>query len=147
MTALLSAPFKELIGGRRIERIDYSRLGCVTGHHSDNAIYLVTQSIMSNRLYSKRGIALDLQQLQTFQMVAATGSFTRAAAALGYSQSNVTHQIKNLENRLGAALFDRQRFSRGAVLTQAGRRVLGYSQRILDLAHGLLSKDSIETSP
>src|SRR5215471_13855748 len=144
MTALLSAPFKELIGGRRIERISYSRLGCVTGHHSDNAIYLVTQSIMSNRLHSKKGIALDLQQLQTFQMVAATGSFTRAAAALGYSQSNVTHQIKVLEQRLGITLFDRQRFSKSTVLTNAGQRVLEYSQRILDLAHRLLSKEGLE---
>ena len=101
---------------------------------------------MSNRLYSKRGIALDLQQLQTFQMVAVTGSFTRAAAALGYSQSSVTHQIKILEQRLGMSLFDRQRFSRRAVLTAAGRRALQYSQRILDLVHGLLSKEGAESS-
>lgn len=101
---------------------------------------------MSNRPYSKRCIALDLQQLQTFQMVAVTGSFTRAAAALGYSQSSVTHQIKTLEKRLGTALFHRQRFSKYAVLTQAGRRVLEYSQRILDLAYGLLSKDSVNSS-
>lgn len=77
-------------------------------------------------------------------MIAATGSFTRAANALGYSQANVTHQIKVLERRLGATLFDRQRFSRQAVLTERGRRVLEYSRRILDLAHELLSKDSAE---
>ena len=98
---------------------------------------------MSNRLYCKRGIALDLQQLQTFQMVA-TGSFTRAAAALGYSQSNITHQVKVLEQRLGMKLLDRQRFSKRTVLTNAGQRVLEYSQRILDLAHRLLSKEGLE---
>jgi len=100
---------------------------------------------MSN-LDRKRGIALDLQQLQTFQMVAITGSFTRAGAALGYSQTNVTYQIKTLENRLGIALFQRERFSRGAVLTEAGRRVLEYSRRILDLTHKLLSKEGIDSS-
>jgi DNA-binding transcriptional LysR family regulator len=99
---------------------------------------------MSN-LYPKRGIALGLQQLQTFQMVASTGSFTRAGVALGYSQSNVTHQIKTLETRLGLELFDRQRFSR-AVLTDAGRRVLEYAERILDLAHKLLSKEGVEST-
>jgi len=99
---------------------------------------------MSNRLYCKRGVALDLQQLQTFQMIAVTGSFTRAAAALGYSQSNITHQVKVLEQRLGMKLLDRQRFSKRTVLTNAGRRVLKYSQRILDLAHRLLSKEGLE---
>jgi DNA-binding transcriptional LysR family regulator len=101
---------------------------------------------MSNRTQHNRSIALDLQQLQTFQMVAITGNFTRAAAALGYSQSNVTHQIKTLERKLGLALLDRRRFSRGAVLTEAGRRVLGHAERILDLAHRLLSKEGIETN-
>ncbi len=99
---------------------------------------------MSNRIHHERVITLDLQQLQTFQMVAATGNFTRAAAALGYSQSGVTYQVKTLETKLGFALFDRHRFSRHAVLTEAGHRVLQYAERILDLAHGLLSKDGIE---
>ncbi len=99
---------------------------------------------MSN-LYPKRGIALGLQQLQTFQMVASTGSFTRAGVALGYSQSNVTHQIKTLETRLGLELFARERFSRGAVLTEAGCRVLEYAERILDLAHKLLSNEGLES--
>jgi DNA-binding transcriptional LysR family regulator len=102
---------------------------------------------MSNqRLEQKRGIALDLQQLQTFQMVAVTGSFTRAAAALGYSQSNVTYQIKVLEEKLGMTLFDRERFAKRADLTEAGQRVLEYSKRILDLAHGLLAKESSQRS-
>ena len=98
-------------------------------------------------LYRTRGIALDLQQLQTFQMIAITGSFTRAGAALGYSQSNVTYQIKTLESRLELELFDRERFSKRAVLTDAGRSVLGYSKRILELTHKLLSKEGIDSKP
>ncbi len=99
---------------------------------------------MPNYLDKKRGISLDLQQLQTFQMIAATGSFTRAAQALGYSQSNVTYQIKTLEETLGEELFDRKRFSRRVILTQAGARVLQYSRNMLELAHRLLSKESID---
>jgi DNA-binding transcriptional LysR family regulator len=102
--------------------------------------------MVPDSLHRKRGIALDLQQLQTLQMIAVTGSFTRAAAALGYSQPNVTHQIKVLEKRLGVPLFDRRRFSRHAVLTQAGRRALKYSQRILSLANALLSKNRAKSS-
>jgi DNA-binding transcriptional LysR family regulator len=103
---------------------------------------------MSNRTDRKRGISVNLQQLQTFQVVAATGSFTRAAAELGYSQSNVTHQVKTLEDKLGFALLNRYRFSRRVVLTEAGRRALDYSERILALAQGMLSKESLskETS-
>lgn len=99
---------------------------------------------MSNHPRTKRGVALDLQPLQTFQMVAATRSFTRAAAALGYSQSNVTHQVKMLEQRLGIALLKRHRFSKCVVLTPAGLKVLSYSRRILELVHKLLSKEGIE---
>lgn len=95
---------------------------------------------MSERTHTKKGLALDLQQLQTFQTIVATGSFTRAAQALGYSQSNVTHQIQMLENRLGLALFERQRFSKHVVITRAGKRVLQYAERMLDLAHKLLSE-------
>ncbi len=100
---------------------------------------------MSNWLNLNRGIRLDLQQLETFQKVVVTGSFTRAAAALGYSQSNVSHQIKTLEARLGLSLFNRTRFSKRPVLTEAGRHVLLYSDRILELAQRLLSKEGMES--
>lgn len=75
-------------------------------------------------------------------MVALTGSFTRAAAVLGYTQSNITYQIKTLEKMLGKSLFERQRFSRTVVITESGRQVLHYSKLILELADELLSKES-----
>ncbi len=77
---------------------------------------------------------LDLQKLATFQMVATTGNFTRAAVQLGYSQSSVTIQVKLLERQLGVRLFQRQRFSRDIVLTEAGRCTLSYARRLLALA-------------
>ena len=77
---------------------------------------------------------LDLRRLRTFCVVAATHNFTRAAAELGYSQSNVTTQIKLLEQELGATLLERRRFSKNVVLTEFGRRSLDYVRRLLTIA-------------
>jgi DNA-binding transcriptional LysR family regulator len=77
---------------------------------------------------------LDLLHLRTFVVVATTQSFNKAAAELGYSQSSVTHHIKMLEEELGARLFDRFRFSRGAVLTDVGKRVFEDAKKMLQLA-------------
>ena len=65
---------------------------------------------------------MDFTQLKTFRLVAATGSFTEAAAALHYVQSSVTAHIQALEGDLGVQLF--QRLSRRVVLTPAGARLL-----------------------
>lgn len=75
-----------------------------------------------------------LERLATFRVVAATGHFTSAAAQLGYSQATVTVHIKGLESQLGVILFERCRFSRNIVLTDAGRRALEYAVRLLTLA-------------
>jgi DNA-binding transcriptional LysR family regulator len=75
---------------------------------------------------------LDLLKLKTFQVVAATKNFTRAAAELGYSQSSVTGHIQALERELGTSLFDRD--SKTVMLTEAGRRTLVYANRLLALA-------------
>lgn len=74
---------------------------------------------------------MEHRQLKTFGAVARALSFTRAAEGLGYVQSNVTAQVKALEAELGAPLFDR--LGRRVVLTDAGRTLLGYAGRILDL--------------
>ena len=58
-------------------------------------------------------------------------SFTRAAGQLGYVQSSVTVQVQSLEKELGVPLFDR--VGRRVSLTDAGRRLLGYAERMLDL--------------
>ena len=75
---------------------------------------------------------MDLRQLATFRMVATTLSFTKAAVALNYVQSSVTAQIQALEEELGVTLFDR--LGKRVVLTEPGRRLLGYAERLLDLA-------------
>jgi DNA-binding transcriptional LysR family regulator len=77
---------------------------------------------------------LDLQHLKTFMVVVATKNFSRAAIELGCSQASVTHRIKALERELGARLFDRFRFARTIVLTDAGGRIYEYGSRLLALA-------------
>lgn len=77
---------------------------------------------------------LDLLKLETFRVAAATNNFTRAAAELGCCQSTVTVHIKELERELGVRLFERCRFSKKVILTEAGRRTLEYASRLFTLA-------------
>ena len=51
---------------------------------------------------------MKIDQLRTFQKVALTGSFTRAARELFLTQPAVSQQIKALEHVYGVKLFDRQ---------------------------------------
>lgn len=73
---------------------------------------------------------MELRQLQTFRIVASTLNFTRAAEVLNYVPSNVTMQIKALEEELGVRLFDR--LGKQLVLTTAGKRFLTHIQSALE---------------
>lgn len=64
----------------------------------------------------------SLDDLAAFAAVTRMQSFTRAAAALGTSTSNLSHTIRRLETRLGCRLL--QRNSRGVSLTEAGGTLL-----------------------
>lgn len=74
---------------------------------------------------------MEFRHLRTFKAVASESSFTRAAKELGYVQSAVTAHVKALEADLGVRLFDR--LGRSIVLTGAGRELLAYATKILDL--------------
>ena len=78
------------------------------------------------------GRVLDLRQLKTFRAVASEKSFTRAASLLHYAQSSVTAQVQALEEDLGVPLFDR--LGRRVELTLAGRQLLVYAEKLLDLS-------------
>lgn len=73
---------------------------------------------------------MELRQLVTFRTVASTLNFSRAAEALNYVPSNVTMQIKALEDELGVRLFDR--LGKQLVLTHAGKRFLTQIQSVLE---------------
>jgi len=75
---------------------------------------------------------LDLRALEIFRAVAIEGTVSQAAARLNRVQSNISTRIKQLEEQLGATLF--QRHSRGLELTTEGRRLLSYAERLLQLS-------------
>jgi DNA-binding transcriptional LysR family regulator len=74
---------------------------------------------------------LDIDALRTFVAVAEHRSFTRAAGVVSRTQSTVSVQIRNLEQRLGFALFERTK--RSVALTERGDKLLAYAQHILRL--------------
>ncbi|MBY0500617.1 MAG: LysR family transcriptional regulator [Alphaproteobacteria bacterium] len=61
---------------------------------------------------------MDWDKLRVFYNVAESGNFTRAASRLEISQSAISRQISNLEDRLGVPLFHRH--ARGLILTEQG---------------------------
>lgn len=72
---------------------------------------------------------MELRNLNTFVRAADAGSFSRAAAQLGYTQSTVTSQIQGLEEELGVPLFDR--LPKGIALTWAGEVFLEHARGLL----------------
>jgi DNA-binding transcriptional LysR family regulator len=69
----------------------------------------------------------------TLREVAAHGSITAAAEALGYTTSAVSQQIAKLEKEAGQPLLERH--ARGVALTDAGRSVVRHTERILVELH------------
>ena len=68
--------------------------------------------------------------LRLIRAVAETGSFTAAAAALGYTQSAVSRQVAGLERAAAAMLFERR--PGGVRLTPAGATLLRHGSVALD---------------
>ncbi|MNW43830.1 HTH-type transcriptional regulator GltR [compost metagenome] len=81
-----------------------------------------------------------------FRAVAANLSFTKAAFSLNYVQSNVTTQIHVLEKELGVPLFDRLG-GKQVVLTDAGRQLLQYAEKLLLLAEEAQATVSMRGEP
>src|SRR5436305_2730058 len=75
---------------------------------------------------------MDIAALKTFLAVAQERSFTRAAAKGHRTQPAVSQAVKRLEDDLGEELFDRS--SKSGTLTDAGRVLQNYGQRLVRLA-------------
>ncbi|MFJ2960306.1 LysR family transcriptional regulator [Streptomyces sp. NPDC087270] len=73
---------------------------------------------------------VSLTALRVFRAVAEQGTFTAAAASLGYTQSAVSRQIAAIERAAGAELLERRRD--GVRLTDAGRIVMRRATTVLD---------------
>ncbi len=74
---------------------------------------------------------MTITQLETFLKITDRGSFSSAANELGYAQSTVTMQIKQLEEELDSALFNR--LGKTISLTPAGERLIVYAEKIMQL--------------
>jgi DNA-binding transcriptional LysR family regulator len=75
---------------------------------------------------------IDLESLEIFRAVVEEGGVIRAANKLNRVQSNITTRVRQLEERLGVSLFQRQ--GRALALTSEGNTLLGYADRLLRLA-------------
>ncbi|MCA0279176.1 MAG: LysR family transcriptional regulator [Proteobacteria bacterium] len=74
---------------------------------------------------------LDIDALRALRAIRLHGGVTRAAEALGLTQSAVSHKIKRMETSLGCQLLDRR--PGGGMFTSEGAALLDYAARILDL--------------
>jgi hypothetical protein len=72
---------------------------------------------------------MEVRQLQIFRALAEELNFTRTAERVHTVQSDVTAQIKALEEELGVPLFDR--LGRRVTLTDAGRRFQPFAEQAL----------------
>lgn len=75
---------------------------------------------------------IDLDSLHIFKAVVDFGGITKAASQLNRVQSNITTRVKNLEDRLGVQLFQRQ--GGKLVLSAEGKLLLAYAERLLRLS-------------
>jgi DNA-binding transcriptional LysR family regulator len=87
---------------------------------------------------------MELSDLHVFRTVVEAGGITRAAEKLNRVQSNVTTRVRQLEDQLGVKLFIRE--GKRLHLSPAGKVLLDYAERLLDLARE--AQDSVhDTRP
>lgn len=87
-------------------------------------------------------VTIDLRHLRAFETVVDLGTFGRAAARLGYTQSTVSQQIAALEKSVGGPVFERPGGPRRVRLTPLGSLVLERGRRLTRDADDL--RDAVE---
>ncbi|MEN3335779.1 MAG: LysR family transcriptional regulator, regulator for metE and metH [Blastocatellia bacterium] len=73
---------------------------------------------------------LEVRHLRLIETVAREGGITKAANRLHLTQSALSHQLRDIEEKLGTPLFIR--LNKRMLLTQAGERLLGAAPLVLD---------------
>jgi len=73
---------------------------------------------------------LEVKHLRLIRAIAEEGSVTRAGNRLFLTQSALSHQLRDIETKLGVTLFDR--VNKKMLLTSAGKRILIAANEILD---------------
>jgi DNA-binding transcriptional LysR family regulator len=80
---------------------------------------------------------VELRHLVAMAAIVEEGSFGRAAARLGYTQSTVSQQIAALERAVGGAVFDRPGGPKRVRLTPLGSVILTHGRELLAKAEAL----------
>lgn len=80
---------------------------------------------------------VDLRHLRTLVALRSTGSLVEAAERVSVTQSALSHQLKDIEDRLGCPLFFRK--TRPARFTAAGERLLRLADEVLPLVQAASS--------
>ncbi|OIJ63984.1 LysR family transcriptional regulator [Streptomyces mangrovisoli] len=88
---------------------------------------------------------LAAHELRVLVAVADSGGFSAAAAALGLTQSAVSHSVRGSERKIGAVLFARGRT--GARPTAAGRVAVAHGRRVLRLLDALTTEARAAARP
>lgn len=78
---------------------------------------------------------MDTKKLEALAAAVEHGSFTRAAEALGYTQSGMTHMMNSLERDIGFPVLLRGRA--GVRLTPAGERIYPLVRQVLSASQAL----------
>ncbi len=80
---------------------------------------------------------MSIQKYLVFIKTVELGSFTKAAAALQYTQSGISQMIQDLEREWGVPLLERSRA--GVEITSDGLKLLPYAQQVCEANRNLLS--------
>ncbi|WBV42567.1 LysR family transcriptional regulator [Pseudoroseomonas cervicalis] len=88
---------------------------------------------------------VTLKQIEALHWIAELGSFERAAARLGTTQSTVSKRIQQMEAASGKPLFDRAQ--RGARLTEWGEQLLAVGREMLELRERMVALQQGGTPP
>ena len=83
---------------------------------------------------------MELKNLTTFVNVAEQKSFTKAGDVLGYSQSTISFQIRQIEDELGEPVFER--INHTVSLTEIGERLLKCAHNISAELEGFFNAES-----
>ena len=80
-------------------------------------------------------LGVEVRHFAALEAVAREGSFGRAAASLGYTQSAISQQIQTLERLVGERLVERPGGPRAVSLTEAGALLLRHAEAIVSRLH------------
>lgn len=73
---------------------------------------------------------LEIRHLKLIDAISSQGGMTKASKYLHLTQSALSHQLKEIEERLGTPLF--LRLKRKMILTEAGEKLLLSAQKVLE---------------